>query len=86
MNINLDKELKSLLGDQYLTTQEIPVKNAKQRMGKYRLLNDPNQSLLMFCHYDNTSALVLNPVFIPFSASSTGRNLEILAYVKGLTA
>lgn len=86
MNTNLDKELKQLLGDQYLTTQEIPTQTGKQRMGKYRLLNDPNQSLLMFCRYDNNSALVLNPVFVPFSASSTGRNLEILAYVKGLTA
>lgn len=86
MNTNLDKELKQLLGDQYLTTQEIPTQTGKQRMGKYRLLNDPNQSLLMFCRYDNNSALVLNPVFVPFSASSTGRSLEILAYVKGLTA
>lgn len=86
MNTNLDKELKQLLGDQYLTTQEIPTQTGKQRMGKYRLLNDPNQSLLMFCRYDNNSALILNPVFIPTSASSTGRNLEILAYVKGLTA
>lgn len=86
MNTNLDKELKQLLGDQYLTTQEIPTQTGKQRMGKYRLLNDPNQSLLMFCRYDNNSALVLKPVFVPFSASSTGRNLEILAYVKGLTA
>lgn len=86
MKTNLDKELKQLLGDQYLTTQEIPTQTGKQRMGKYRLLNDPNQSLLMFCRYDNNFALVLNPVFIPFSVSSTGRNLEILAYVKGLTA
>lgn len=86
MNINLDEELKAILGNQYLTTQEIPTKKAKQRMDKYRLLNDPNLSLLMFCRYDNNSGLVLKPVFVPCSASSTGRNLEILAYVKGLTA